>query len=830
MQLIILGTHESDALRQILHRMGAYHELEEMNISNSEKTGNDFVDIKNISELHREMIRAGGADWDAVSDFTDIQERKKFESRIRDILSDLDAHRPWMISDPGLCLLFPVWRKFLEVPVCIHVIGSPIAPARFLNAGGKPPIMLNIALWEKYNLAAFRASAGLPRTALSCQALMTDPVKTVTALYESLCALGVRGLRLPDEREISAVIGNAEDFWEKEEAARLDDYINASQKRLYEMLRDGSLLTREANELPSLSAGAEEILRQHDDGFKHAQLTNQWQDMANLRKFANADVAKLAGWVEMLDEDICATYNSATWKTGAGLTGILRKLLFIKTPTAREHIENILGEFRNWKTGTKHPRKKTTFSSRCLTEKKRAITSFYTFIKGGSLPRWPLEIYLEISNVCDIKCAMCATFSAFNSTRLFSIREEERGFLSEYTALEPLLRHSLRVHCFGYGEPTIHPKFQEIIRYISDYEVPIDFFTNGMHLTEQLCELLVEKHVYRVVFSFSGVSKEEYENIYIGGNYEKVLAGLSRLADLKVKRKAAFPEIEVNCMGFQHQLDRIVEFVDLMAGHGVNAISLKPVDGFSNIPQLHAHIAMMRPWVEGKLLEKAGARAKERGLHFDASPFINASKVTTAEEVELCRKKRIAYATQGDAAESFIPVNRLRAEAEKIKPDKPPVRPRESAIQPMDAASPQTKDAMRDCLDIRAPEPALDIPCCEPFKTFYVKASGSVKPCCFGLNDAGTLLGDVNRNSAEEIWRGMGFQAIQEAIPDGQYSMKICRDCIALGKPPEDHYVGNLVDSYGEWFREVFGQVFDRKLWKKSLKLEDSKKIIDRRR
>ncbi len=843
MQLIILGTHGSDALRHVLHRMGVCHAPEEMSVSNSEKPGNDFVDIKNIPELHREMIRASGADWDTVSDFADIQEREKFESRIRDILSDLDAHRPWMISDPGLCLLFPVWRKFLEVPVCIHVIGSPITPARSLNIDGKPPITLGIALWEKYNLAAFTASAGLPRTAVSEQALMTDPVKTVAALYESLCMSGVRGLRLPGEQEISAIIGNAEDFREKEEAVLLDDYMNAGQKRLYEMLRNGSLLTREANELPSLSAGAKEILRQHDIHkraleaaetqfcYTEEELTRQRKEMENMRRLADTDVARLVKWVEMLGEDISATFNSATWKTGAGLTGLLRRLFFIKTQTARDHIDNILEEFRNWKTGAEHSHEQTKSGPRYLAEKRQAITSFYSFAEGGAVPRWPLEIYLEISNVCDLKCAMCGPFSAFNSRRLFSIKKEERGFLSEYTALESLLRYSLRVHCFGYGEPTIHPKFQEIIRYISEYDVPIDFFTNGMHLTESLCEFLVEKKIYRMVLSFSGVNKEEYENVYIGGDYEKVLAGVSRLADIKAKRKSAFPKIEVNCMGFQHQLDRIVEFVDLMADHGVNIISLKPVEGFSHIPQLHAHIAIMRPWKEGVLLEKAVARARERGLHFESGVFINATKVAAEEEVELRRQSRIQIHIHmpQDEANSFVPINRLRAEAEKVKLNKPPVQTEIPANQSY-SACPQTKEARREHLDIRSPELAVDIPCCEPFKSFYVKRSGIVKPCCFGLNNVGGLLGDVNRNSAEEIWRGAGFQAIQEAIPDGEYPMKICRTCITYGIAPKNHYVEHLVGGYGEWFEAVFGQPFDRKLWKKATKLDDSKKIIGKRR
>jgi len=842
MQLIILGMYGSSTLRTILHAMGVYHSPE--NAENAGEKPSILQERKDISILQHEMIRAAGADWGTVSNFKleniEEKERENFENRIREILSDLDAHKPWMISDPGLCLLFPVWRNFLESPLCIHVFGNPAIPVRFLNIGRNPPVTLRIALWEKYNLAAFKASSGLPRISLSYQFLVTNPVKTVREFYESLCASGVQGLRLPTKEEIleiTTAARNSEDFFENQRnRVFLGDYINVSQTQFHKKFRNDSLLTCDANELPALSAGAEEILRQHD---LHKRTLNtletQYHDKGTelkeleiLWRKADSDVEQLAKWVDMLGEDITATFNSTTWKTGAGLTNVLRKLLAIKTPTAREHIEDIFKEFHAWKARTARFQKHEDKSvPNYLFEKRQAITSFYTFTEGGQIPRWPLEIFLEISNVCDLKCAMCHTFSAFNPKRLFSIKKEERGFFSEYGALESLLKHSLRVHCFGYGEPTLHPQFQEIITYISNYEVLIDFFTNGMHLTESLCEFLVDKKVYRVVLSFSGATKEEYENVYIGGNYERVLAGISLLAKIKAKRKATFPKIEVNSMAFQHQLDRIVEFVDLMADNGVNIISLKPVTGFANIPQLHPHIAIMRPWVEGKLLEKAEIRAKERRLSFNATAFINAMKVTTEEEVVQRRKNRIVTRKRKYTS-SFVPIDQLRVESEKVVIEALPEQNQESKVQ-IDTVYPKTKEDMQYFLDIRAPESTLDIPCCEPFKTFYVQKSGTVKPCCFGQKNSEVLLGNVNQSSAEEIWRGIGFQAVQEAILNGEYPMKICKECVAYRLYPKDHYVEHLIRAYRKWFEESFDQTFDQQLFDKALKLNDSKKIISKK-
>jgi hypothetical protein len=92
--------------------------------------------------------------------------------------------------------------------------------------------------------------------------------------------------------------------------------------------------------------------------------------------------------------------------------------------------------------------------------KAATIDSFVDFAQGGAFPQWPLEVFLEVSNLCDLKCAMCNTFSALHTSRRGVVRSQERGFLALEQVMEPLaplFRHALQVHAFGFGEPSIHP-------------------------------------------------------------------------------------------------------------------------------------------------------------------------------------------------------------------------------------------------------------------------------------------------------------------------------------------------------------------------------------
>ncbi|MCP4696491.1 MAG: hypothetical protein GY862_06550 [Gammaproteobacteria bacterium] len=448
MQLIVLGMHRSgtSVLARILNMMGAYYGPEGINFGASEENAKGFWERKDVLALHQEIMRANGADWDTVAAFDpeNILENAEADKKLRAILLDLDAHRPWMIKDPRLCLLLPVWRRFLEVPVCIHIIRSPIQVAQSLKIRNSLPVTLGVAMWEKYNLAAFTASSGLPRILVSHRELMADPVKTVSSLYESLCASEVQGLRLPAEKEILAFI-EPKLFRARGDETLQEAYVNASQKQLYEMLEDGSVLTRGHSELPALSAGAAEILREHDGHLRELeklradssrieekarqeaalhqekeaeqearyrereaereaqykeqtaalrndldtqgqeadtqrrdlekQLREQKERFDELREtmtdneINSADlntrvvchqheVEKLSRWIEMLSEDITATFNSVTWKIGAAWMTVARRALFIKSPIARDHIEETIDAYWDWKTGGNRQKKK----------------------------------------------------------------------------------------------------------------------------------------------------------------------------------------------------------------------------------------------------------------------------------------------------------------------------------------------------------------------------------------------------------------------------------------------------------------------------------------
>jgi len=123
------------------------------------------------------------------------------------MLADLDAHRPWFVKEPRLCLLLPMLRAQLGTVMGVCVWRDPREVAKSLRTRDAIPIAFGLALWERYVRASF--AAGVPVTIVSYNRLIADPAGTTRQLLADLVALGVEGLRMPSAEQLGQVIDPA---------------------------------------------------------------------------------------------------------------------------------------------------------------------------------------------------------------------------------------------------------------------------------------------------------------------------------------------------------------------------------------------------------------------------------------------------------------------------------------------------------------------------------------------------------------------------------------------------------------------------------------------
>ena len=212
MQLIVLGMHRSgtSAVTRLINMAGAYFGPEGIATSTNEENPKGFWERRDVRRVCDGLLQDSGFDWWKITGFAperlDPDALETHLAAFRDVLAGLDAHRPWVLKEPRLCLLLGAVRPLLEVPVVIQVTREPMEVVSSLATRNGFSLPVAAALWEHYTLHGLRASVDIPRYHVRHGDVLADPVGTLYHLLDWLEANDVAGLHRPSEREITAFV------------------------------------------------------------------------------------------------------------------------------------------------------------------------------------------------------------------------------------------------------------------------------------------------------------------------------------------------------------------------------------------------------------------------------------------------------------------------------------------------------------------------------------------------------------------------------------------------------------------------------------------------
>ena len=221
--------------------MGVYFGAENVSTSANEENEKGLWERRDVRILNDSILHTASCDWDFVSDFSPdaISEDslKIYRSAVSDIVLNLDAHRPWFVKEPRLCLLFPIWRPVLELPICIHVYRNPLEVACSLKKRNDISIPTGLALWEMYNVRALQYSSDIPRLLVSYRKLMEAPQEVVRMIRNRLFDYGGYDLRTPSDQEIDNFLDKSL-YHQRESTEALREVATEDQIRLFESLEN----------------------------------------------------------------------------------------------------------------------------------------------------------------------------------------------------------------------------------------------------------------------------------------------------------------------------------------------------------------------------------------------------------------------------------------------------------------------------------------------------------------------------------------------------------------------------------------------------------------
>jgi len=212
MQIFTIGMHRSgtSCATRLLNLMGIYFAPEGSSLGHNWDNPKGFWERRDIVDLNEKLLASIDCQWDQVNRFSldKIPEKDLaiFSKKAKRLILEMDAHRPWVIKDPRMCLFYPLWKPLTEVPIVVRVNRDPLEIAQSLSTRNNIPIPVGLALWESYISHSLSELSFEEDIFLDYNALMLHPFDSTESLYKSLISKGVTGIKMPSRFEIEAFI------------------------------------------------------------------------------------------------------------------------------------------------------------------------------------------------------------------------------------------------------------------------------------------------------------------------------------------------------------------------------------------------------------------------------------------------------------------------------------------------------------------------------------------------------------------------------------------------------------------------------------------------
>ncbi|CAN5921570.1 hypothetical protein BH24BAC1_BH24BAC1_18160 [soil metagenome] len=182
----------------------------------------------------------------------------------------------------------------------------------------------------------------------------------------------------------------------------------------------------------------------------------------------------------------------------------------------------------------------------------------------------PISVSMEPTTSCNLRCPECPS-GLRSFTRPTGMLEE--GLYQD--VIDQLYQRLVYLIFYFQGEPYLHPRFLDMVRYASGKGIYTATSTNAHFLTDENARLTVASGLDRIIISIDGTTQETYAAYRVGGQLEKVLQGTRNLIKWKKQMRSRTPFVVFQFLVVRPNEHQIAEVKELARELGVDDVWLK---------------------------------------------------------------------------------------------------------------------------------------------------------------------------------------------------------------------------------------------------------------
>lgn len=226
----------------------------------------------------------------------------------------------------------------------------------------------------------------------------------------------------------------------------------------------------------------------------------------------------------------------------------------------------------------------------------------------------PLDcVQIEVSSHCMGKCVYCPHTTFADSWTPHFMEA------ATFAKLWPLLRNTQRAHLQGWGEPLLHPRFFDFVKFAAKAGAQVSTTTCGLVMNEEIRQKIVNSGMDVIAFSLVGTdpaSNDARRNV----PFDTVCANIKFLRE-GIRQQKKGPEIHLAYLLLADRMEAALELPRLMEELDIDMTVVSTLD-YISLPQ-HKKLAILPTETEKitgarTILDHASAEIEkmDRFIHF----------------------------------------------------------------------------------------------------------------------------------------------------------------------------------------------------------------------
>ena len=216
---------------------------------------------------------------------------------------------------------------------------------------------------------------------------------------------------------------------------------------------------------------------------------------------------------------------------------------------------------------------------------------------------YPPFLEIEITTHCNLKCVMCEHTYWHEPNREMSFAEF-KYIIDQFPKLK-------WIGLTGIGASFLNKDFLKILEYVKSKSTYVEIYDNFIFITPEIGEKLIQLGIDRIIASVDAATKETYEKIRVGANFNNVINNLKTFINLKREMDSHFPELDFHFIVSNVNFREIPDYVDLISSLGASGSKIIFTRVLHWFPEIE-HLKIDQ--IPQKIIQEAERRAQNFGL------------------------------------------------------------------------------------------------------------------------------------------------------------------------------------------------------------------------